>query len=180
VRSQEEHNVAVVRRFIDGAVNGHDPAVINETWSDDLLWHGGSLGTFEGKAAFKAAFTANATSAWSGMHLEIHEVIAIGDKVVLRFTNSGTNVGEFMGHPPTGKRAEWLGIGIYTVRDGRITEGWFAEDILDMLIQLDTLPMPGPTDTEPVDGGESVVGAEDRPADLGVPLLGVGCLGDAS
>jgi predicted ester cyclase len=144
VGPEEEQNVAVVRRFIDGAVNGREPAIIDETWSEDLLWHGGSLGTFEGKAAFRAAFTANATGAWSGMHLAIHKVIVSGDKVVLRFTNSGTNVGAFMGNPPTGKRAEWLGIGIYTVRDGRITEGWFAEDILGMLIQLDVLPVPVP------------------------------------
>jgi len=39
--------------------------------------------------------------------------------------------------------AEWLGIGIYTVRDGRISEGWFAEDILSMLTQLNLLPAPG-------------------------------------
>jgi predicted ester cyclase len=139
---QEEPNVAVVRRFIDGAVNGGDPAVIDETWSEDLLWHGGSLGTFKGRAAFKTSFIANATSTWNDMHLEIHEVIASGDKIVLRFTNSGTNVGPFMGTPPTGKHAEWPGIGIYTVRDGRITEGWFAEDILAILIQLEVLPVP--------------------------------------
>jgi predicted ester cyclase len=142
VPGSEYQNIAVVRRFIDGAVNGRDPAVINETWSDDLTWHGGSLGTFEGKAAFTGAFTASATSAWSDMHLEVHEVIASGDKVVLRFTNSGTQVGPFMGHPPTGKHAEWLGIGIYTLRNRRITKGWFAEDILSMLIQLDLLPTP--------------------------------------
>jgi hypothetical protein len=94
--SHEKQNVAVVRRFIDGAVNGRDPAVIEETWSDDLLWRGGSLGMFDGKAAFKSAFIANATRAWDDMLLEIHEVIANDDKVVLRFTNSGTNVGPFM------------------------------------------------------------------------------------
>jgi predicted ester cyclase len=107
--SNEATNIAIVRRFIDGAVNGRDPSVIDETWSDDLIWHGGSLGTFKGKAAFKKAFSANATSAWSDMHLEIHEIIATADKVVLRFTNSGTNIGPFMGNPPTGKHAEWLG-----------------------------------------------------------------------
>jgi predicted ester cyclase len=138
----EEHNIAVVQRFIDQAVNGHDPSVIDETWSDDLIWHGGSLGTFEGKAAFKKAFSANATSAWSDMHLEIHEIIATADKVVLRFTNSGTNIGPFMGNPPTGKHAEWLGIGIYTIRDGRITQGWCAEDIVSTLTQLDVFPPP--------------------------------------
>ena len=138
----EEHNIAVVQRFIDQAVNGRDPSIIDETWSDDLIWQGGSLGTFEGRPAFKKAFTANATSAWSNMHLEVHEVIATGDKVALRFTNSGANVGPFMGNPPTGKHAEWLGIGIYAVRDGRITQGWFAEDILSILLQLNLLAAP--------------------------------------
>ena len=76
------------------------------------------------------------------MHLEIHEVIATADKVVLRFTNSGTNIGPFMCNPPTGKHAEWLGIGIYAVRDGRITQGWFAEDILSILLQLNLLAAP--------------------------------------
>jgi predicted ester cyclase len=59
-----------------------------------------------------------------------------------RFTNSGTNVGPFLNHRPTGKHAEWLGIGIYTLRDGRITEGWFAEDILGMLLQLGVVAAP--------------------------------------
>jgi predicted ester cyclase len=139
---EEQENIAVVRRFIEGAVNGGQGAIIDETWSDDLIWHGGSLGTFEGRAAFKSAFAAAATSAWSDMHLEINEVIASGDKVVLRFTNSGTNTGPFMGNPPTGKRAEWLRMGIYTVRNARIAEGWFAEDILGMLTQLKVLALP--------------------------------------
>jgi predicted ester cyclase len=47
-----------------------------------------------------------------------------------------------MGNPATGKHAEWLGIGIYTVRDGRIAEAWFAEDILGMLQQLDAVAPP--------------------------------------
>jgi hypothetical protein len=38
--------------------------------------------------------------------------------------------------------AEWLGIGIYPVRDGRITEAWFAEDILGMLTQLHAIALP--------------------------------------
>jgi predicted ester cyclase len=135
-------NVAVVRRFIDGWVNGGDAAVIDETWASDMTWHGGSLGSYQGREAFREFTLANAAGAFAGMHLEIHELIAHGDKVVARFTNSGTNVGHFLGNPPTGKRAEWLGIGIYTVRDGRITEGWFAEDILGLLIDLGAVRLP--------------------------------------
>jgi steroid delta-isomerase-like uncharacterized protein len=140
--TREEHNIAVVRQFIDGAINGHDLAVVDQTWADDMTWHGGSMGTYESKAAFLEFAAANAAGAWEDMHLEIHDTIASGDQVVLRFTNSGTNVGPFMGNPPTGKRAEWLGMGIYTLRDGRITEGWFAEDILGLLLQLDAIALP--------------------------------------
>jgi steroid delta-isomerase-like uncharacterized protein len=140
--TQQERNVAIVRRFIDGWVNGGDPEAIDQTWADDMSWHGGSLGTHEGRDAFKEFTAANAASAFADMHLEIHELIAHEDKVVARFTNSGTNIGPFLNHPPTGKHAEWLGIGIYTIRDGRITEGWFAEDILGMLVQLGAIALP--------------------------------------
>jgi predicted ester cyclase len=142
VPTQEDRNVAVVRRFIDGAVNGGDLAVIDDTSSDDLIWNGGSLGTYEGKDALKAFMAQNAAGAWEGMHLEIHDVIAAGDQVVVRFTNSGTNTGPFLANPASGKHAQWLGIGIYTVRDGRIPGGWFAEDILGMLQQLDATALP--------------------------------------
>jgi acetyl esterase len=142
VPTDEERNVAVVRRFIDEAVNGRNLDVIEETWADDLIWHGGSMGTLVGKDAYREFVAANASDAWSDMRLEVHELIARGDKVVARFTNSGTNVGLFMGTPATGKHAEWLGVGIYTVRHGRISEAWFAEDILGMLIQLDAITLP--------------------------------------
>jgi predicted ester cyclase len=140
--TQQDRNVAIVRRFIDGWVNGGDPEAIDETWSHDMSWHGGSLGTYNGRDAFKQFTRANAAGAFADMHLEIHELIAHDDKVIARFTNSGTNNGPFLNNPPTGKHAEWLGIGIYTLRDGRITEGWFAEDILDMLIQLEAIALP--------------------------------------
>jgi predicted ester cyclase len=133
---------AVVRRFIDGWVNGGDLDVIDKTWSDDMSWHGGSLGTYHSRDAFKDFSAANAAGAFANTHLEIHELIAHGDKVIVRFTNSGTNIGPFLNNPPTGRHAEWLGIGIYTLRGGRITEGWFAEDILGMLIQLEAIALP--------------------------------------
>lgn len=140
--TRQDRNVAIVRRFIDGWVNGGDPDAIDQTWAEDMSWHGGSLGTYKDRDAFKQFTRANAAGAFADMHLEIHELIAHDDKVVARFTNSGTNIGSFLNQPPTGKHAEWLGIGIYTLHDGRITEGWFAEDILDMLIQLDAIALP--------------------------------------
>jgi predicted ester cyclase len=67
--------------------------------------------------------------------------------VVARFTNSGTNLGPILNNPPTGKHAEWPGI--YTVRDGRITEGWFAGDILGVLFRLDAIAPPTSNQSKP-------------------------------
>jgi len=128
--------VTLVKRFIERVVNGGDLSLIDELWAKDLAWHGGSLGDLEGLPALKRFMHANAAGAFSGMHLRIDDIVSVGSKVVVRFTNSGTQTGSFMGAPPTGKRAEWLGIGIYTVVNGRIVEGWFGEDVLGMLIQL--------------------------------------------
>lgn len=76
------------------------------------------------------------------MHVRIDDVIADGTKVVVRFTNGGTQSGPFMGFAPSGTHAEWTGIGIYNVNAGKITEGWFGEDILAMLLGLGVLSLP--------------------------------------
>jgi predicted ester cyclase len=88
---------------------------------------------------------ANVGKAFTQMHLDIKEVIASGDKVMLRFTNSGQNTGSFMGMKATGRKAEWIGMGVYRIMNGKIVEGWFSEDILQMYQELgiSTLPKQG-------------------------------------
>jgi limonene-1,2-epoxide hydrolase len=99
--TEQDRNATIVRRFIDGWVNGGDRGVIDQTWADDMTWHGGSLGTYQGREAVKEFTRADAAGAFVDMHLEIHELIAHDDKVVVRFTNSGTNIGSFLNQPPT-------------------------------------------------------------------------------
>jgi len=48
----------------------------------------------------------------------------------------GKNVGGFMGNKATNKNALWEGIGVYRIKDGKIAEAWFSEDILGMYLQL--------------------------------------------
>ncbi|GAA1003363.1 hypothetical protein Aple_003410 [Acrocarpospora pleiomorpha] len=135
--------VSVVRRFLSEVVNGGDLNVIDDLWSDDLRWHGGSLGDIRGLPAYKQYLSASISGAFTGMSLREQDIVATGDKVVVRFTNSGTHTGPFMGAPASGVHAEWLGIGIYTVINGKITEAWFGEDILGMLLQLNIVQLPG-------------------------------------
>jgi acetyl esterase len=133
---------AVVRRFIDEAVNGGDLSALDELWAADLAWHGGSMGDIYGIEAYRAFLSASASGAFTGMHLDVKEIITAGDQIVVRFTNSGTQTGPFMGAQPSGRHAEWSGIGIYTVHHGKISEAWFGEDILGMLLQLGAVSLP--------------------------------------
>jgi predicted ester cyclase len=71
------------------------------------------------------------------MHMAVIDLIAEDDKVVGRFTCSGTHLGEWLGHAPTGRRFEAVDeVGIYRFRDGQIAESWVIEDNLSRLEQL--------------------------------------------
>lgn len=132
----------IVHRFVDEVINGGDLGVLPELWVEDLRWHGGSLGDTEGLTAYAKQLADAREGSFSGMHLTVHDTIVAGDTVVLRFTNSGTQTGPFMGLPASGKHAEWPGIGIYQIRDGKIAEAWFGEDILGMMLQLGVITLP--------------------------------------
>jgi predicted ester cyclase len=136
-------NGTIVRRFLDEVVNGGSLDLVDELWAPDLAWYGGSLGEIHGIDDYRRILHADAGVAFTGMHLTVHELISHGDRVVVRFSNSGFQTGACRGLPPTGKHAEWLGIGIYMLRDGRIAEAWFAEDILGMLQQLGSVALSG-------------------------------------
>src|SRR5713101_3260858 len=66
----------------------------------------------------------------------IEEMIAEGDKVVVRWTARGTHQGAFRGIPPTGKQVTITGVEIHRVVGGKIVEGWRKWDRMDVMQQL--------------------------------------------
>lgn len=136
-----ERNTATVRRFLDEVVTGGRLELIDELWTPDMSWHNGGHHV-RGRENYKRMMEEVVGKAFVEMRLDIKDIVAANDKVVVRFTNSGRNVGPFMGLKPANRRAEWQGIGIYRLRHGRIAEAWFTEDILSMLQQLDAVKLP--------------------------------------
>jgi predicted ester cyclase len=67
---------------------------------------------------------------------EIKELLADGDQVMVWFTQSGTQTGELMGIPPSGKKATWGEIGILRFAGGQVVESWYNVDMLGMFQQL--------------------------------------------
>jgi predicted ester cyclase len=122
--SVSERNKAVVRRLVEEVLNAGRLEVIDELFAPALTPEATAW-----IAPFRASFP--------DTHMKVIELIAEGDTVVGRFTCSGTHLGEWLGHAPTGRRFEAVDeVSIYRFRDGRIVESWGIEDNLGRLEQL--------------------------------------------
>ena len=70
------------------------------------------------------------------MALPIEDVVAEGEKVLVRLRVKGTHGGPLMGMAPTGKGIDIGVMDLFEVRDGVIVEHWALLDNLGMLRQL--------------------------------------------
>ena len=70
----------------------------------------------------------------------IEDLVAEGDRVVIRFTAEGTHHGTLLGVPPTGKRLRVTAIAIYRLVGGKIVEHWEEGDRLGLFQQLGVIP----------------------------------------
>ena len=78
--------------------------------------------------------------AFPDLHLKAEDVIAEGDKVVVRDTVTGTHRGEFIGVPPTGKEVTYDEIFIVRFVNGRMAEASGIVDRLSLMQQLGVIP----------------------------------------
>jgi predicted ester cyclase len=119
---------AIVRRFVDEAVNGGHDALIDELFTDEMSdwvrdWFG----------AFRRSFP--------DLHMRTVALVAEGDTVVGRFACSATHRGEWRGHAPTGRRFEDVDeVYFFTFQGERISAVWGLEDTLDRFHQLGLEP----------------------------------------
>jgi steroid delta-isomerase-like uncharacterized protein len=94
-----------------------------------------------GPEGFKQLVGAYRT-AFPDLTITVDELIAEGDKVVGRWTATGTNTGSLMGMPPTGKHATITGISILAFAGSQVTEQRTNWDTMGMLQQLGVIPTP--------------------------------------
>jgi predicted ester cyclase len=70
----------------------------------------------------------------------VEDMIAEGDKVMTRLSAYGTQTGELLGIPATGKRFKSTAIAIHRIANGKIVEHWSEMDNLGVLQQLGVVP----------------------------------------
>ncbi len=81
-------------------------------------------------------------SAMPDIRSMVEDVIADGDRVVVRWSGTGIQTGELMGVPASGRPVSTTGIVILRVADGRIVECWDLFDALGVMQQIGAIPQP--------------------------------------
>jgi steroid delta-isomerase-like uncharacterized protein len=129
---------AVVRRFYEQMNNERKNDLAHELFAADHRLHDPQSSAEDGPNGV-AAEVAIYQDSVDG-HWDIEEIFSAGDRVVVRWTGTGTHVGELNGIPPTGKAVRVDAISIHRIADGKIAETWQVWDTLGFLQQIGVVP----------------------------------------
>jgi steroid delta-isomerase-like uncharacterized protein len=118
-----EKNKAVIHRLAE-VVNQGKLELVDEIFASDYVRHDPSalLGDV-GREEYKKVFT-NLRRAFPDARWLMDDLLTDGDKVIARWTFTGTHKGQFYNIPPSGKKVTYPIIAIYRIADGKIAEDW--------------------------------------------------------
>jgi steroid delta-isomerase-like uncharacterized protein len=132
-------NLEIARSVSEEVWGKGNAALIDELYAEnfvDLNPVPGIPNTRDGLKMQLAAFS----QAFPDMNTTVNDIVAEGDKVVLRYTIRGTHTGDMMGVPPTGKSGEIAGITMLRLEDGKIVEEFSLADMMTLYQQLGLVP----------------------------------------
>jgi steroid delta-isomerase-like uncharacterized protein len=129
---------AVVKRFYEQMCNERKNELAAELFTAEHQMHDPQVPTGQGPRGM--AETVSVYQEGVNGHWGIDDIFSTGDRVVVRWTGSGTHVGEVNGIPPTGKKIRVDAITIHRMNNGKIAETWEVWDTLGFLQQLGVMP----------------------------------------
>jgi len=136
-------NAALIRKWFEEVWNKGREETIDAMCSKDAIGHGQAQhgADIRGPEHFKV-FWRSLRSAFSNIHVDIHDTIEQDYTVVARWTIALTHTAPFLGIAPANKRVSVNGISIQRFVDGQIVEAWDSWDQLSLLVQLGGVPEP--------------------------------------
>lgn len=128
-------------RYLE-ALQARDRDALVAVVAPDVVAH--APGGRPGVEGFEAWFDAVCDPTFVDERCLVEDVVAEGDRVVVRYTVEVTHAGPFLGIAPTGRRISSTGIKIYRIRAGRIAEMWGEQDVVGLYQAIGgSWPPPG-------------------------------------
>lgn len=138
-----EQNKALIRHIVEEIFNQGNMSRADEFLATNFVEHEELPPGISRDREGVKQLTTMLRSAFPDFKATIDDIVAEGDKVVIRQTWSGTHKGEFMGVPPTGKSVSFGVIDIVRIAGGKCVEHWGQMDSMGMMQQLGAIPTPG-------------------------------------
>jgi steroid delta-isomerase-like uncharacterized protein len=133
-RDAEAGNKKLVLRVF-AAIDAHDFDQLRELWAEDMICHMvGVPDPMDRNTTIE--FIKSFYSVFPDFTHELHDVLAEGNRVLVRLTNHTTHENEFEGLAPTGKKIQYASVHMVTLEAGAIKEWWLLEDNLGFMSQL--------------------------------------------
>jgi len=122
-------NIEIARSYLFDVWNAKKKDKIKDLIADNFVDHHYPPGYPPGpEGAIK--WVDYVTGAFPDINCGIEDIIAEGDKVVVRYILSGTHVGEFAGIPATNKKVSVAAVSIYYMENGKIAESWVISGLI--------------------------------------------------
>ncbi|MFC5367201.1 ester cyclase [Salinirubrum litoreum] len=129
-----EENKRLVRRIREEVEDQGDLDAIDEIFAENVVTHT-PMGELHGPEAIRELYESE-SKGFANSTETIHSVIAEGDTVAMRLTESGVHDSEFMGIEPTGRQFEVQTMAFFRIADGKIAEWWMQPDTFGFMQQL--------------------------------------------
>ena len=134
-----EKHKAAMKRF-ETMINTADLSLAKELVADDAPFYTPASPTplYGGEGYLSAVHWMR--KGFSDVNWKLEEMVAEGNVVAVRWTLTGTNDGDFMGIPSTGKHISTSVMNFYYFNDeGKITNDIAAEGMIGILRSIDAL-----------------------------------------
>jgi steroid delta-isomerase-like uncharacterized protein len=133
--AQTEENKPIVQREADEIWNQGNLDVADELFATDFVNHDFNPPGVTDLEGYKG-WVLKWRAAFPDYHVEIHDLVAEGDKVGIRYTVTGTHQGDFFGIEATGIQVTMMGINMYRLDGGKIAEVLRTYDLLGLGQQI--------------------------------------------
>ncbi len=139
----EAGNIATIGRFIEEVINQGRLEAAEELVEENFIELDPLPGQSQGREGLKAVI-AMMRAGFPDIHWVIDETVAAGEKVVSRFTWTGTHKGAFLGIPATNKGVTVHGVVIDRLSAGKMADSRILMDTFSLMQQLGVIPAPAP------------------------------------
>lgn len=129
-----EENKDKVRRYLEGAWNEGNVEMADALFAPNIRSHS-PYAEFTSLDQEKE-YVSGVREVLPDFHTTIDDMIAEGDKVVVRGHDNFTHNARFLGNQPTGNRVEISWITIYRFQNGKVVEKWIEQDMMRLMQQL--------------------------------------------